>query len=84
VAVDVWVWENVVRIVAYLVLGLSWLNRVLDVYVIDVGFDAGCRGLRRQGRRLAALHQGRVQVYLRVLGLAIGLLLLWLTWGWRE
>ena len=73
--------ETAVVAVSYLVLGLSWLNRVIDEYVVNLGFDQACGRLRGGGGFLSRLQDGQVQNYLRVLGLALTVLLLFLTWG---
>ena len=78
---DTTVLDTAVLTVAYVVLGLSWLNRVIDEYVVNPGFDAACGRLRRGGGFLSRLQDGQVQNYLRVLGLALTVLLLLLTWG---
>ena len=71
------------QLVSYLVLGLSWVNRVLDEYVVNLGFDEGCRRLARGGRLMSRLQNGRVQNYLRVIGVALVVLVLFLIWGCR-
>ena len=73
--------DSLVQLVAYLVLGLSWLNRVVDEYVVNLGFDQVCERLRRGGGFLSRLQNGQVQTYLRVIALALTLFLLLLTWG---
>jgi len=73
--------DTLVVIVSYLVLGLSWLNRVIDEYVVNLGFDEVCQRLRRGGGLLSRLQDGQVQNYLSVIGLALTVLLLLLTWG---
>ena len=73
--------DTLVLIVSYLVLGLSWLNRIIDEYVVNLGFDEVCRRLRRGGGLLSRLQDGQVQNYLSVIGLALTVLLLLLTWG---
>jgi NADH-quinone oxidoreductase subunit L len=78
------VFEGMVRAVSYLVLGLAWLNRFLDEYLVNPGFDRGCAGLREGGGQLARWHDGRVQSYLRVTGVALTVLLLVLAWGWHR
>ena len=52
-----------------------------DEYVVNLGFDEGCRGLRRGGGWMSRLQSGRVQNYLRVIGVALVALLLFLIWG---
>jgi NADH-quinone oxidoreductase subunit L len=80
---DYWVWNGAVLAVSYLVLGLAWVNRVVDEYVVNLGFDEGCRGISRGGRLISHLQSGRVQNYLRVIGVALVALLLLLMWGCR-
>jgi NADH-quinone oxidoreductase subunit L len=79
-AMDYWVWHGAVVVIGYVVVGLSWVNKYFDEYVVNLGFDEGCRGLNRGGRWLSLLQNGQVQGYLRVIGVAfatLGLLLLW-------
>jgi NADH-quinone oxidoreductase subunit L len=77
---DYWVWNGAVFAVSYLALGLSWASRFFDEYVVNLGFDEGCRGARDGGRWLSRLQNGQIQDYLRVIGVALvalGLILLW-------
>jgi NADH-quinone oxidoreductase subunit L len=78
---DYWVWHGAVLAVGYGVLGLSWVSRFFDLYVINLGFDEGCKGVSRGGKYLSLLQNGRVQNYLRVIGVALALLGLLLLWG---
>ena len=78
---DAWVWNGAVQLVSYAVVGLSWLNRVFDEYVVNLGFDRGCRGLTEGGGLMSRLQGGGVQGYLRVIGVALGVLVLLLLWG---
>ena len=48
------VWNGAVNLASYAVLGLSWLNRLFDEYVVNLGFDGSCRGLTEGGHRLVA------------------------------
>jgi NADH-quinone oxidoreductase subunit L len=75
--------EGLVTAATYVVLGISWVNRLLDEYVVNFGFDRGCDGLRKSGVRLGGLQTGRAQDYLRGLGLAFVVLVLLLAWGCR-
>ena len=34
---DYWVWNGVVQLVSLLVVGLAWLNRLFDEYVVNLG-----------------------------------------------
>jgi NADH-quinone oxidoreductase subunit L len=75
------VWDNAVRAVSIITLGLSWLNRIIDELVVNPGFDQGCGGLRLGARLLSLWQNGQVQRYLRVLGLALALLGVIFIWG---
>ncbi len=78
---DRWLWGGVVQLAGLLVIGLAWIDRVLDEYVINLGFDAACRRLGQGAGFTSRLQDGQVQSYLRVLGVALTVLLLCLTWG---
>lgn len=78
---DRFVFNGVVQLVAYLMLGVSWVDRMFDEFVINLGFDGGCEGLRRSGGLFSRLQAGRVQPYLRLLGLGVVVLLFLLMWG---
>jgi len=75
------IWSGAVSAVSLVVLGFSWLNRFFDEFVINLGFSGSCRGLAEGGGWLARLQTGRVQSYLRVLGVAFVVLVLFLIWG---
>lgn len=81
---DRFVWNGLVRAVAYLVLGLSWLDRLVDEFVVNLGFDKGCGSLRTGGRLLSLWQNGQVQRYLRALGLGLAILVLIFIWGCRR
>jgi NADH:ubiquinone oxidoreductase subunit 5 (subunit L)/multisubunit Na+/H+ antiporter MnhA subunit len=75
------VWENVVRTVSLVAVVLSWLNRFIDEFVVNLGFDKGCGGFRDGARLLSLWQNGQVQRYLRVIGLALVLLAVAFIWG---
>ena len=78
---DEWVWGGAVLLVSYLALGLSWVNRSFDEFVINLGFDQSCSGVSRGGKLMSRLQDGRVQNYLRIIGVALTVLVLILIWG---
>jgi NADH-quinone oxidoreductase subunit L len=78
---DRWVWNGAVRTVSYFVLGLSWIARSTDSHVVNPGFDGGCHTVRAGGRLLARLQDGRTQNYLRLVGAAFALLVVFLIWS---
>ena len=78
---DEFVWGGLVQAVSYLTVGLSWINRLLDEFVVNLGFDKGCGGLRDSANLLSHFQNGQVQRYLRVLGLALAVFALIFIWG---
>jgi len=78
---DRWIWEGVVQALSGLVVGLSWVNRVLDEQLVNRGFDETCRAISSGGGLLSRFQNGRVQNYLRALGLGLAVLVLLLIWG---
>jgi NADH-quinone oxidoreductase subunit L len=77
---DYWVVNGVVQMLSYLTIGFAWLNRSIDEYVVNYGFDEGCRLLTGGGTWVSRLQGGRVQSYLRYLGIALGVLVLFMIW----
>ena len=75
--------EGLVTVTAYLVLGVSWLARLVDEYAVNLGFDRGCEQLRAGGGFLSRLQDGQIQNYLRALGVSLTVFLLLLLWGCR-
>ena len=63
--------------------GWAQLNRLLDVYWVDGGFDKSCEELASSGGLLARVQTGRVQTYLRLLALAVVVLAAILIWSSR-
>jgi NADH-quinone oxidoreductase subunit L len=80
---DYWAWNGVVQLLSLLVVGFAWLNRSLDEYVVNPGFDEGCRRLTKGGTLMSRLQGGQVQTYLRLIGVALAVLVLFLIWGCR-
>jgi NADH-quinone oxidoreductase subunit L len=78
---DLWFWNGLVMLTGYVVIGFAWVNRAFDEFVINLGFDAGCGGVGVGGRLLSLLQNGRVQNYMRVVGVALAALALFLMWG---
>ena len=78
---DKWIFGGAVLLVKYITVGLAWLYRLTDEYFVNLGFDTGCEALREGGGGLSKLHTGRVQTYLRVIGVALVALIVFLIWG---
>jgi NADH-quinone oxidoreductase subunit L len=78
---DRWIFGGAVLLVKYITVGFAWLYRLTDEYFVNLGFDTGCEALREGGGGLSKLHTGRVQTYLRVIGVALVALIIFLIWG---
>src|SRR5262245_58846607 len=78
---DEWVWGGVVALISWITIGLSWVNRAFDEFVINLGFDQSCRRVTFGGWLLSRLQDGRVQNYLRIIGIGLVVLVLLLMWG---
>ena len=80
---DRWIWNGAVQTFSHLVLALAWLDNFFDINVVNAGFDAGCQTVSRGSRTLSLLQAGRIQGYLRMIGLALIVLVIFLLWGAR-
>ena len=80
---DYWIWNGAVQLLSAAVVGLSWVNRFFDEEVVNRGFDEGCRRVTGGGSWMSRLQDGGVQNYLRVIGVALTVLVLFLIWGCR-
>lgn len=78
---DEWVWGGAVKLVSLVTLVFAWVNRAIDEFVINIGFDQGCERVSKGGSILSRLQDGQVQNYLRVIGVALVVLVLFLIWG---
>jgi NADH-quinone oxidoreductase subunit L len=75
------VWSGLVQLVSYATIALSWVTSLLDEKVVNGAFDEGCRRVTQGGGWMSRLQDGRIQTYLRVIGLALTVLVLFLIWG---
>jgi len=80
---DRWIWDGAVRVTSLLVLGVSWLNRFIDEFVVNLGFDKGCQSVRHGGQAFSFLQNGQAQRYLRLIALSVAVLGLLFVWGCR-
>ncbi len=77
------VWGGLVSGVAWLFRQCAQLSRLFDVNWVDGGFDKGCDELASGGGLMSRIESGRVQVYMRLLALAVVLLTAILIWSSR-
>ena len=59
-------------------------NRLIDEFVVNLGFDLSCGGFRFSARLLSLWQNGQAQRYLRVIALALVVLALIFIWGCRQ
>jgi NADH-quinone oxidoreductase subunit L len=78
---DRWIFGGAVTLIAWLVSGVSWLDAGIDKFVVNGGFDQGCREVSRGGRLFSRFENGRVQRYLSVIAAALVVLAVLLLWG---
>ena len=78
---DRWVFNGAVQIISSLTLGASWMSRSTDVFVVNRIFDQSCQEATLGGRLLSRLQGGRVQSYLRIIGIAFAGFVLFLICG---
>ena len=80
---DTMIWGGAVALLSYLFLGIAWLNRFFDEYVVNLGFDKGCGSVRWSARFASFFQNGQVQRYLRALSVGVALLAIIFIWGCR-
>ncbi|HEY6448263.1 MAG TPA: NADH-quinone oxidoreductase subunit L [Acidobacteriaceae bacterium] len=80
---DRWIFGGIVQCIAWLVAGIGWLDFGVDQYLVNGGFDLGCREVSFGGRLFSRLQNGRVQNYLRIIAIALVVLGILLLWGSR-
>jgi NADH-quinone oxidoreductase subunit L len=76
-------WAGLAQLAGLIVVGFAWLNRFIDEYVINFGFDMVSGRFRQGGGILSRWQNGKVQNYLRAMGLGLAVLVLVLLWGCR-
>jgi NADH-quinone oxidoreductase subunit L len=77
------VWGGIVAAIASLFGLWAHLNRRIDTHWVDGTFDKTCEELSTSGGLLARIQNGRVQIYLRILAVAIVALAVLLLWSGR-
>ena len=75
------VWDGAVRLVSLVTVIFSWANRLIDEFVVNLGFDKGCDGFRSGAQLLSFWQNGQVQRYLRVIALGLTIGALFFIWG---
>jgi NADH-quinone oxidoreductase subunit L len=77
------VWGGIVAGIAWLFREGARLSRLFDANWVDGSFDKGCEELADSGGLMSRIESGRVQIYLRLLALAVVLLTAILIWSSR-
>ncbi len=71
---------GIVALVGAASLVASAVGNLFDKFWIDLGFDSLCGGLRDGGDLFSSWESGRVQGYLRFLGVGVVLILIMIGW----
>jgi NADH-quinone oxidoreductase subunit L len=82
--IDREIWGDMVATITLLFKGLAQLNRFLDAKMVDGAFDKGCEEIYNGGGILARVQNGRGQIYLRLLAVAVVILAAILIWSGRQ
>jgi len=75
------VWGGIVKGFSGLTIALSWFSRTVDEQVVNLGFNQGCESVRDSSKTLSEIQDGKVQHYLRYIGVALVVFALALIWG---
>ena len=78
--VDRWILQGAVKAATGLSFFISSLSDGMDRFLINFGFDSSCNALREYGGGIASCEGGRVQGYLRVIGIGAVVLLALIGW----
>jgi NADH-quinone oxidoreductase subunit L len=77
------IWGDMVSTVIWLTNHWARLNKFLDATMVDGAFDKGCEEIYSGGGVLARIQNGRGQIYLRLLAVAVVILAAILIWSGR-
>jgi len=69
-----------VRAAAGIATLAAWAGNLCDKFFLNRGFDGSCNALRRGGGLLSLVQAGRVQNYLRIVGVGVVVLLAFIGW----
>lgn len=72
---------GIVYLTGMMISAVAWAARFSDEFLVNAGFDVGCRGVKKGGAKLGDVQNGQIQSYLRVFGVALVVVVLLLAWG---
>ena len=82
--ISAWIDRQILQGAVNLLTGFSFLVSTvsdgIDRFCINFGFDNSCNALREYGGGIAGCEGGRVQGYLRIIGLGMAVLFAFLGW----
>ncbi|WP_239461250.1 NADH-quinone oxidoreductase subunit L [Occallatibacter savannae] len=81
--IDREIWGDIVATITLTFKGWARLNKFLDANMVDGAFDKGCEEIYNGGGVLARIQNGRGQIYLRLLAVAVVILAAILIWSGR-
>ena len=74
-------WRATVQTSSVILLAVAWLDRLIDEFAVNGGFDGVTRAVRKSGTTAARSQTGQIQTYLRVIAVGVAVLVLLLAWG---
>lgn len=78
---DRWIFGGVVRAISTIFVLFAKVDSFADTHVVNRGFDAGCGSVSYGGSFLSKLQAGKVQRYLKFVGVALFVAVALLFWG---
>jgi NADH-quinone oxidoreductase subunit L len=78
---DRWIWGGAVRALSFTVRLAAHVDSFTDAHVVNAGFDAGCDSVSVGARAISLLQAGKVQRYLKLVGVALIVAMILLYWG---
>ena len=78
---DRWIWGGAVRALSFTVRLAAHADSFADAHVVNAGFDAGCDSVSVGARAISLLQAGKVQRYLKLVGVALIVAMILLYWG---
>jgi len=74
-------WAATVQVSSVVLMTVAWVNRGIDEFAVNGGFDRVTSVVRNTGQRATKLQAGQIQGYLRILSLGLAILILLFAWG---
>ena len=81
---DAVIWGGAVALLSYLFVGIAWLNRFFDEYVVNLGFDKAAVGSLVARALSPSSKTARSSAICARIGFGVALLVIIFIWGCRR